>query len=111
MARSRAVARRRRFFSRSRPRAKAKMTIPLSVVAGFVPVAVGVWNRRASGTAIGDYLVSSFAGITPSTGQFNFANLRNGLLPIVAGFMVHKVAGAVGINRAIARTGIPLIRI
>ena len=108
--RKRAVARRRSYFSR-RPRAKAKMTIPLAVVAGFVPVAVGVWNRRSSGQAISDYLQAGFTGITPGTGQFNLANLKVGLMPIAAGFIVHKIAGMIGVNRAIARARIPLIRI
>lgn len=110
MAKRRALVRRRSFFSR-RPRAKAKMTIPLAVVAGFVPTVVGVWNRRSSGQAVADYLQSGFTGITPGTGQFNLANLRAGLMPIAAGFMVHKIAGMLGINRAIARARIPLIRI
>jgi hypothetical protein len=78
-------------------------------VAGFVPLAVGVWNRRSSGQAVADYLQSSFTGV--SNGQFNFANLKTGLLPIVAGFAVHKMAGAFGINKAIARARIPFIRI
>jgi len=109
MAKSRAVARRRYFGPRRVVRSKAKMTIPLSVVAGFVPLAVGVWNRRSSGTAVADYLQSSFTGVT--NGQFNFANLKTGLLPIVLGFTVHKMAGAFGINKAIARARIPFIRI
>lgn len=109
MAKSRAIARRRSYFMR-RPRAKAKMTIPLAVVAGFVPVAVGVWNRRSSGQAISDYLQSSFTGIG-TDGKFNVANLRTGLMPIAAGFIVHKIAGMLGVNKAIARARIPLVRI
>lgn len=110
MARSKAVARRRR-FSFKRTRSAPKMTIPLAVVAGFVPTAVGVWNRRSSGQAVADYLQQGFTGITPGTGQFAFSNLKVGLLPIAAGFMVHKVASMLGVNRAIARARIPFIRI
>lgn len=109
MAKRRALVRRRSFIPRRGFRSKPKMTIPLSVVAGFVPLAVGVWNRRSSGQAVADYLQSSFTGV--SNGQFNFANLKTGLLPIVAGFAVHKMAGAFGINKAIARARIPFIRI
>jgi len=112
MAKSRAVATRRRYFARrSAPRARAKMTIPLAVVAGFVPAAVGVWSRRSSGQAVADYLQAGFTGITPGTGQFAIANLRSGLLPVIAGFGVHLVASRLGINRAIARARIPLLRI
>ena len=109
---SKAIARRRYFVRRSsRPRAKAKMTLPLAVVAGFVPVAVGVWNRRSSGQAVADYLQQSFTGITPGTNQFSLANLKTGLLPIAAGFGVHMIASKIGINRAIGRAGIPFVRI
>lgn len=99
---------RRRYFQK-RTRRKAKITIPLAVVAGFVPPAVGVWNRRSDPTAMGNYLLSGFTGI--DNGRFNPAALRNGALPVMGGFLAHKVASMVGINRAIARAGIPLIRI
>ena len=90
---------------------KPKMTIPLAIVAGLVPAVVGVWNRRSSGQAVSDYLQQSFTGITPGTGAFNLANLRGGLMPIIAGFGVHMVASKLGVNRAIARARIPFIRI
>jgi len=109
----RKVARRRSFSFRRRSfsRGKTKFTLPLAVVAGFVPVGVGIWNRRSSAQGIADYLQAGFTGITPGTGQFSFANLKQGLMPVTAGFLVHMVAGKLGINRAIARAGIPLIRI
>jgi len=37
--------------------------------------------------------------------------MRLGLMPLAVGVLVHKVAGRLGINRAIASTGIPFIRI
>jgi len=110
MAKSKAVARRRRSFPKRFHR-KARMTMPLAVVAGFVPVGVGVWNRRSSGTAIADYLQQGFTGITPGTGSFNLANLRVGIMPVMAGYLVHMVASKLGINRAIGRSGIPFVRI
>jgi hypothetical protein len=109
MAKKRTI--RRRYFPSRRTHSKAKMTIPIAVVAGFIPTAVGIWNRRSSGQAIADYLQQSFTGITPGTSQFSFANLKTGLMPIAAGFGVHMVASKLGINRAIARAGIPFIRI
>lgn len=110
MAKSRAVARRRFYPRFKRTHSRPKMTIPLAVVAGFVPVVVGVWNRRNSGTEIGNYLQSSFTGVG-SDGKFNLQNLKTGLLPIGAGFIVHTLAGKLGINRAIARARIPFLRI
>ena len=89
---------------------KTKMTLPLAVVAGFVPLAVGVWNRRSSLQSVADYLQSGLTGVSPG-GQFQLSNLRQGLVPIVAGFLVHSLAGRLGINRSIGRAGIPFIRI
>jgi len=114
MARRRTAMVRRRSpvrYLRSRFHRRAKFTLPLAVVAGFVPVGVGLWQRRGSSQAMADYLQQGFTGITPGTGTFNLANLRYGLGPIAAGFGVHMVASKLGINRAIARAGIPFIRI
>jgi len=109
---AKAKTKRRSYFARrsSRPRSRAKFSIPISIVAGFMPVAVGVWNRRNSGTEIGNYLQAGFTGIG-TDGKFNIANMRQGMMPVTAGFVAHMVASKLGINRAIARAGIPLIRI
>lgn len=106
------VKTRRRYFARrSASRSKPKMTLPLAVVAGFVPTAVGIWNRRSSGTEVANFLQRGYTGIEPGTGRFNFANLRLGAVPVIGGFIAHMVASKIGINRVIARSRIPLIRI
>jgi hypothetical protein len=89
---------------------KKKMTIPLAVVGGFLPTAVGVWNRRSSGSQVASYLQAGFTGIG-ADGKFAIGNLATGLGPVMAGFAVHKVASMLGVNRAMARANIPLIRI
>ncbi len=102
---------RRRYFPRRSFRRAKKMTIPMAVVGGFVPTALGVWSRRSDATEIGNFLQRGWTGIEPGTGKFNMANLRLGAFPVLAGFLVHMIAGKLGVNRAIARAGIPLIRI
>jgi hypothetical protein len=82
----------------------------MAIVAGFIPVGVGLWNRRGNATDMGNYLQAGFTGIG-TDGKFNLGNLRSGLLPVASGFLVHMFAGKLGINRAIARAGIPLIRL
>lgn len=88
---------------------RKKMTLPLAIIGGMLPVASGVYARRNSGTEIANYLQAGFTGI--SNGQFNIANMRLGLFPVMAGFMVHAIAGKLGANRALGRAGLPLIRI
>lgn len=107
---SRAVARSPRRYFQRRFRGKPKMTIPMAVVAGFAPVAIGIWNRKSNPTEIGNFLQAGFTGVG-SDGRFNFGNLRQGAMPIAAGFIAHMVASKLGINRALGRAGIPLIRI
>lgn len=104
IARAKAGGRKRRRHSRP------KFTLPVAVVAGFVPLAVGTWNRRSSATAMSQYLSGALTGYVPGQG-WNPALLKDGALPIILGIMAHKVAGRLGLNRAIARAGVPFIRI
>jgi len=108
------TTRRRRYFTRKVSRHRKSFTLPVAVVAGFMPAINGVWNRRSSLNDISNYLFQSFTGITPGatgTSAFQFSNLMGGLIPVIAGFVAHGVASKLGVNRAIARTGIPFIRI
>lgn len=111
MARKRSTKRRtsRRYYSRA-PRRRNRFTLPMAIVAGFTPTGVGVWNRRNSGTEISNYLLAGYTGMNPD-GTFNFANFRVGLLPVLVGTVAHKIAGMLGLNKAIARSGIPVLRV
>ena len=91
-------------------RRRKRYTIPLAVVGGMISVGVGVWDRRSSGTAMANYLQQGFTGITPG-GGFNMGNFRLGLFPVMGGFIVHTLASKMGVNRALGRAGLPVIRI
>lgn len=110
MAKRQRVSRTRTIYKKVRSRAK-KFTLPLALVGGMVPVVVGVWNRKSSGTEIGQYLQRGFTGIEPTDGKFKLDNLRLGAMPLVGGFLVHMIASKLGLNRAIGRSGLPVIRI
>jgi hypothetical protein len=44
--------------------------------------------------------------------QFNLGWMMTGLFPIIAGGVIHRfVGGRLGVNRALARAGIPVIRL
>jgi len=96
--------------SKNKTTRRKRFTIPLAVVGGLIPVGVGVWNRRSSGTEMANYLQAGFTGITPG-GGFNVANFRQGLLPVMAGFIVHSIASKLGLNRALGRSGLPIVRV
>ena len=95
------------------PTRKKKMTISLAVVAGFVPLGSGVYDFAKAGNykGIGAYLVNGLTGYSSGDQKFHMDGLKTGLLPIVAGIGVHKLAGWLGINRALAASGLPWVRI
>jgi hypothetical protein len=98
---------------RARRRADSKTTIPLAVVAGFVPLAVDVVKAFQSDgiDGAGRKLCSQTTGYDPADHQWRFEGMMQGLGPIILGFGVHKLASMLGINRALGRAKIPLLRI
>jgi hypothetical protein len=102
---------------RNRPKAKhrrqAKARIPLAVLAGFVPtVAYCIEGARESSvpwSEVSHRLTKRMTGYDRTTGKWNFADLAQGWGPVVAGLVVHKLANRFGLNRMIARSGIPLV--
>jgi len=99
---------------KTRKHSKPQMTIPLAVVAGFVPLAKDVYTGYTSYgvTGAGHYLVGGITGYDTNTGKFNLPWAASHFwLPVGAGLVVHKLAGRFGINRALSRAGIPLLRI
>jgi len=99
---------------KTRKHSKPQMTIPLAVVAGFVPLAKDVYTGYTSYgvPGAGHYLVGGITGYDTNTGKFNLPWAASHFwLPVGAGLVVHKLAGRFGINRALSRAGIPLLRI
>ena len=93
---------------------RAGFTLPIAVVAGFVPLVTDIVNTVKSGgwQSVGDVIVGDFIGYHPTTGQWNFADVKDGLVPIGLGILVHKfVGGMLGVNRYLGRARIPIIRI
>lgn len=90
---------------------RPKMTIPLAVVAGFIPIIKGSWDRRASMTEVTRYLTVSTTGYDPVGKRWTTEFLGQGTGAILGGFAVHWLANKIGINRLLGRAKIPLIRI
>lgn len=114
MARARArrvitrYVRRRRF---SRPKA----TLPLALVAGFTPLGVDIVKTVTTpGMGAGQIphtLAWHLGGYNTWDNSFSFSRLAQGWAPILIGFGVHKLANKLGVNRMIARAGVPWIRV
>jgi len=106
-------ARRRYNFSRRVVSRAKKMTIPLAVVGGLMPGVTSVISsaQQSGMAAAGRNAGIWYTGYDYVTGKFSVKNMQTGLLPLAIGVGVHKLAGMIGINRAIAGAGIPFIRI
>ena len=109
----------RRYIGRSYGRrGKRKFTLPLAIVAGFAsPIGRTYSHFQTNGFmgpegAIGEFsrIMTGFNPYDSAVG-FQGYRLRYGLVPVLVGFGIHKLAGMVGINRMLANAGIPVIRI
>jgi hypothetical protein len=89
------------------------MTIPVAALAGFVPLAGNAIKDFKDGgvTVLGKGLVLRTTGMNTDTGKWMPEYLMQGLGPIVAGVLAHKLASKLGVNRALANAGVPLLRI
>jgi len=104
---------RRRFFrgSRRRPH-KRSFTLPLAVLAGLAPGLGQLWKAKSYGfNHVANVACRNYVGYDPDSGKMTGAYLGYGILPMVAGFLVHTLAGKIGINRAFGRAGIPVLRL
>ena len=104
---------------RKRRGGNRKITLPISLIA---PVVITVTKRMPSGSSIveniqkGDwgtlsYNLTELIGIEAPSGKFRLDYLINTIMPFVGGYVLHKVAGMLGINRWLGRAKIPFIRI
>lgn len=115
MAKTRALTR-RVFVTRPRARHRAKPTIPLAIALAFVPAATRfIQNAKGEGIDYaGKRALEDFTGYRVEDGKWSLGmdhTARFGLWPVAAGIGIHMVASKLGVNRMIARAGIPLIRI
>ncbi len=93
--------------ARAKHHRKAGMTVPLAVLAGFAPLGLGLIGAARRGLA-GDMAGASQEVVIRTTG-YNMDNKTwNGGVffqsygPILAGLLVHKLAGRMGVNPALA---------
>lgn len=92
---------------------RASMTLPMAVILGFYPLAnQGLAGFQAGGLkGAAKQMTLALTGFNADDSKFYFEWLKAGLVPILAGAGVHWAANKFGINRALARSGIPLLRI
>lgn len=99
--------------NRGKSRRRAKTTIPVAVIAGFMPLAGrAITGYQGNGLyGVGDGILSGLTGYSTFDKKWHPDIMAANVGPIVAGFAVHWAAGKFGINRALARAGVPLLRL
>lgn len=88
------------------------LKLPVAVIAGFTPLAVNVASVSGQGFGrMGWMATQAMTGYDTDTQKFWMPNMWKGLFPIMLGIGIHKVASALGVNRALGSAGVPLLRV
>lgn len=98
---------------------RLKPTIPLTIVAG---VAAGLTSSVVTYSPIqclqtGDFqnllrgVAANYTGYDPGQQKWSFEYLKAGFGPLVIAMVVHKAASMIGLNSALAKAGIPYLRV
>lgn len=89
-------------------------TIPVAVIGGFIPLLSNTMGHYKSygWNGASRYMTMALTGFDPQDRNFNFGRMGMGLFPIMGGILVHKlVGGRLGVNRMLASTGLPWVRL
>ncbi len=91
-----------------------KQTIPLAIGLGLMPLVSSIPSDFKVGGMheVNKVLILKMTGwnVDRKTDRFQSEWLGRGLLPLIAGFMIHKYVGK-KVNPILARAGVPLFRI
>jgi hypothetical protein len=100
-------------MAKKRRRRSGGKNISLAVAAGFLPTIIqGMKRNNSNGLQSAlDEAASGFIGYSSETRDFKLSRMKNGLVPVLAGALVHKLAGRFGINAMLGRAKIPFVRI
>lgn len=109
------MARHRRYAMRGHRHHSNKFTLPMAPIGGL---AVGLYNpisqlTKGNFRAAAEYAVWEYAGIADPymNPHFDWNGLMHGTVPLLAGVVIHKIAGRLGVNKVLARSGVPVFRV
>lgn len=86
-------------------RRRAGSKISIAIVAGLIPgmafsLSPGIKNGDWNATAV--RMASAYTGYNSEAKKWAWYYMKDGALPLLLGVMAHKIAGRIGLNRAIA---------
>lgn len=101
-------------MAKTKKRRKGKsFTVSLAVIGGLVPAFMNAkaYYDNEGWSGVPEALAQSFTGYSPREKKFKLTFLNRGLIPLGAALLLRKVMGKLGVNRALANSGIPLLRV
>lgn len=102
-------------YAKRKARRRKGFTIPIALTLPLIWPAQKAYHIYTETGSIESAIRNYFAYYTGWTGNparsWEPAYLKYGLAPLAAGFVLHKVAGRVGVNRMLASAGVPFVRI
>jgi len=108
---------RRKVAKKRRSRRSGGMTVPLAPMAGLAAGLARPAQELMAGNIDGavTHLLYNYTGLSgyPGNLTFKMEGLKNGVMPLVTGLLVHKFVGGppLNLNRILARAKVPFIRI
>jgi len=103
-------------MARRKSRRRRKTTIPVALIAGASAGAIEPVSLIVSGQVTPmrgiEYIIAHYTGYRTWDRRFDLNELKLGLMPLIAGALIHKfVGGTLGVNKALGQAGVPLLRI
>lgn len=103
-------------MARKKTRRRSRsFTIPVALTVPLVPPAIKAYQIFKETNSVYSALVNYQAYYTGWTGNparaWNPEYLKYGAAPLALGFLVHKLAGKLGINRMLASGNVPVVRV
>jgi hypothetical protein len=87
------------------------VTVPVAVLLGFAPLAVGSWQRRNQPQEVLRFLTVATTGYDYVGHRWTGEFLGQGIGAIGIGMGLHWAANKFGVNRMLARAKVPILRI
>lgn len=97
-----------RRYKKGRRHGRRKMTVPIAIAAPVLAMGYDIATKAMSGNVAG--LKGTYTGVWEN-GKFNAGQVIETYGPLAAGAIIHIAASKLGVNRAIASAGVPLMRV
>jgi hypothetical protein len=93
---------------------KTPFSVSLAVIGGLAVYGSNIYYLGARNEGLAGATRIAVAGLTgydTYDKKWHMNHLSMGMVPIALGVVAHRVASMLGVNRMIARAGIPFVRI